>query len=160
MSFELPVLENLRVASPCSARWDEMQGDAHARFCGECRKNVYDLSSLTRDEAEDLIRIHEGHLCVRFYKRRDGTVLTQDCPVGKGRLRRALLFQVGVIAAIFMAIPGVAAAVQGSRIREWSMWDREPYHALALKLHIREDPPPMLIMGDIAPAPPPPHPSH
>ena len=42
MSFELPVLENLRVASPCGARWDEMQGDAHARFCGQCQKNVYD----------------------------------------------------------------------------------------------------------------------
>src|SRR4051794_558697 len=45
-------LETLRIASPCTARWDEMRGDEQMRYCGQCRKKVYNLSAMTRDEAE------------------------------------------------------------------------------------------------------------
>jgi hypothetical protein len=41
-----------------------------------------------RDEAENLLLNVEGRLCVRFYRRADGTVLTQDCPVGWKALKR------------------------------------------------------------------------
>ena len=41
-------LEQIRVASPCHANWDEMTGTDQARFCGQCRKNVYNLSEMTR----------------------------------------------------------------------------------------------------------------
>ena len=34
-----------------------------------------------------MVQATQGRLCVRFYRRADGTVLTQDCPVG---LRRAI----------------------------------------------------------------------
>lgn len=72
----------IRVASPCSASWDAMDGDDRARFCVHCTKNVYDLSAMSRAEAEALVRGKEGRLCVRFYRRADGTVLTDNCPVG------------------------------------------------------------------------------
>src|SRR5688572_20020017 len=36
-------LTQIRVASPCRARWDEMEGDERVRFCGHCQKNVYHL---------------------------------------------------------------------------------------------------------------------
>ena len=75
-------LETIQVAKPCSADWDAMTGDAQVRHCGACRQNVYNLSEMTRAQAEAVILEHEGHLCVRFYTRADGTVLTQDCPVG------------------------------------------------------------------------------
>src|SRR5262245_30602687 len=39
-------LARLRIASPCSADWDEMTGDDRVRFCGRCRKNVYNLSEM------------------------------------------------------------------------------------------------------------------
>jgi hypothetical protein len=42
---------------------------------------------MTREEAEALIMNAEGRLCVRFYKRRDGSVITEDCPVGWARLK-------------------------------------------------------------------------
>ena len=87
-SRSLPMLDRVKIASPCDARWDDMTGDAHRRHCSECDKNVYDLSSLTRNEAEALLQKHEGELCVRFYRRADGTVLTADCPVGVSRRRR------------------------------------------------------------------------
>ena len=81
-------LENVRVAAPCSADWEQMLGDDRARFCGQCKLNVYNLSGMTRQEAERLIANREGRLCVRFYRRADGTVLTQNCPVGLAALKR------------------------------------------------------------------------
>ncbi|WP_437288983.1 hypothetical protein [Sorangium sp. So ce406] len=83
----LPLLDSLRVASPCPARWDEMVGDDRVRFCRTCEKNVYNLSEMPRDEAERLVRASAGDLCVRLYRRADGTVLTADCPVGVSRRR-------------------------------------------------------------------------
>jgi hypothetical protein len=75
-------LDNIKVASPCPANWNEMIGDARRRHCAECKLNVYDLSEMTRTEAENFIINAEGRVCVKFYRRADGTVLTKDCPVG------------------------------------------------------------------------------
>ncbi len=83
----LPLLDRVSVASPCPARWEEMVGTEQARFCGECKKNVYNLSAMTRDQAEAFLSQAESP-CVRFYQRSDGTILTSDCPVGVGRKRR------------------------------------------------------------------------
>jgi len=81
-------LKDLRIASPCSADWEQMYGDERKRFCGDCKLNVYNLSGMTRQEAESLIMNAEGRLCVRFYKRRDGSVITGDCPVGWERIKQ------------------------------------------------------------------------
>ncbi|MBV9957368.1 MAG: hypothetical protein JO360_03070 [Acidobacteria bacterium] len=83
-------LDQVKVAAPCTADWESMLGDERRRFCGQCEKNVYNLSAMTRREAEELINRTEGRLCVRFYRRADGTVLTQDCPVGLLALKRRL----------------------------------------------------------------------
>jgi hypothetical protein len=84
--FDNP-LTNIKVASPCPANWDEMYGDNRKRFCGECKLNVYNLSGMSRDDAENLIQNAEGRLCVRFFQRADGTVITADCPVGWARVK-------------------------------------------------------------------------
>ena len=99
-----PVLEGLRIASPCTASWEGMAGDDRVRHCGACRLNVYDLSSMTRREAEDLVRRTEGRLCVRFHRRADGTVLTRDCPVGLRAVRRRLALLGSALAASFLAM--------------------------------------------------------
>ncbi len=75
-------LDRIKIASPCTADWRFMLGNDLVRFCGQCNKNVYNLSAMTRPQAEDLIRRMEGKLCARYYMRRDGTILTSDCPVG------------------------------------------------------------------------------
>jgi hypothetical protein len=79
--FDSP-LNNLKIASPCPANWDGMYGDNRVRFCGDCKLNVYNLSGMTKIQAEDLLRKTEGRLCVRYFQRADGTVITKDCPVG------------------------------------------------------------------------------
>ena len=93
-------LNNLRVASPCSADWDAMRGDERKRFCGQCKLNVYNLSGMTRYDAEHLLRLSEGRLCVRYFQRRDGTILTQDCPVGWAKIKQ----RVSVFAAAAFAL--------------------------------------------------------
>lgn len=79
---------NLKIASPCSADWNRMDGDDRKRFCGDCKLNVYNLSGMTRYDAEHLLRMSEGRLCVRYFQRPDGTILTQDCPVGWARVKQ------------------------------------------------------------------------
>ncbi len=103
----LPVLPNLRVASPCRADWSEMTGDDRVRACGSCNKNVYNLSEMTRDEAEALILEKEGRLCVRYFQRKDGTILLKDCTVGVAQKRKRRLFAAG--AAAVLAGGGFAA---------------------------------------------------
>jgi len=104
MKSPLPVLEGLRVASPCTVPWDGMQGNERVRHCGECRLNVYDLSAMSRREAEALVRGAEGRLCVRYFRRPDGTVITKDCPVGLRAVRMRLLRLGGAVAALFLGM--------------------------------------------------------
>ena len=73
------------------------------RFCGECKLNVYNLSAMGRDEAEQLVRNTEKRLCVRFYQRDDGTVLTQDCPVGLRAIVRRARARVAAAAGLVFA---------------------------------------------------------
>ena len=86
------LLKRVRIATPCPAAWEQMDGDERVRFCGSCRQNVYNLSEMTRDEALALVRrVERGERhCFRFYQRKDGTMLTRDCPFGVRRLRRRL----------------------------------------------------------------------
>lgn len=101
-------LDRVTVAAPCSADWDEMIGTDRARFCGQCKLNVYNLSGMTRTEAENLIAGAEGRLCVRFYRRADGTILTENCPVGlralKRRMSRVLSAMLSAILSFFAGL--------------------------------------------------------
>ena len=36
----------LRVASPCSADWDRMQGNERVRYCPQCKLNVYNFAAM------------------------------------------------------------------------------------------------------------------
>jgi hypothetical protein len=75
-------LEGVRVAAPCKADWEKMVGDERMRYCGQCSLHVYNLSGMTKREAESLVANAEGRLCVRYYRRADGSILTRNCPVG------------------------------------------------------------------------------
>lgn len=81
-------LSHVRVAAPCPADWSKMRGNERVRFCGECSMNVYNLSNMTKRDAEALITNTEGRLCVRYYHRSDGSILTKNCPVGLQAFKR------------------------------------------------------------------------
>ena len=101
--FDNP-LKNIKIASPCSANWDQMFGDERKRFCGECKLNVYNLSGMTSYDAENLLRNSEGRMCVRFYQRADGTILTKDCPVGWARLKKRISTVATAFVSMLLAI--------------------------------------------------------
>ena len=75
-------INKLRVAAPCPVGWATMSGDERVRHCQSCQLSIYNSAEMTKREAEDLIATREGRLCIRLYKRADGTVLTKDCPLG------------------------------------------------------------------------------
>jgi hypothetical protein len=81
------VVLKVQQASPCPASWEDMPGNERVRHCGKCRKNVYNFSALTADEAHDLLIENEGKVCARLFRRWDGSILTSDCP--RQRLVRA-----------------------------------------------------------------------
>ena len=93
----LKILDEIRIASPCHASWDAMTGDDFARHCRSCERTVYNLSAFTAEKAAELIAASEGRICVRMYRRRDGTVITRDCPIGRSELLRKR-FRAAIIA--------------------------------------------------------------
>jgi hypothetical protein len=102
-----PVLENLRVASPCSEAWAQMDGDDRVRACAKCQQNVYNLSGMTRAEVETLVRDRNGgRLCVRYFQRFDGTILLADCELGRKSKRNRRFVAAGIAASVAAGISG------------------------------------------------------
>ncbi len=83
------LIQSMRVAAPCSMDWNSMKytQDDRIRFCNQCQLNVYNLSEMSTQEAASLLRENEGKICMRLYRRRDGTVITDNCPVGLRKMR-------------------------------------------------------------------------
>jgi hypothetical protein len=102
-------MPNLRIASPCPADWEKMVGDQRVRHCAECNLNVYNLSAMTERQIHELIAGSRGkRLCTRFYRRKDGTVLTHDCPWSLRALTRKVS---RLAAAVLTAIMGITVAM-------------------------------------------------
>ena len=91
----------------------KVDGD-RVRHCKECDLDVYDLSEMSRRDTMRLVEEHEGHLCVRFYRRRDGTILTQECPVGFRRTFAGVaLAGLNLLGAALMLFPPFKEIVLG-----------------------------------------------
>ena len=134
-----PMLDDVRVASPCPASWDDMVGDDRVRHCAGCDKDVFNLSALTRDEAEALIRERVGNLCGRYYQRADGTIITSDCTVGISRRRKRRVTAAG-FAALLAGAGGLAFALsRRNRPEPVAFSDAFPPTPLEL---VRIEPPP------------------
>ncbi len=103
-------LDRIKIAAPCPITWEQMVGDERVRFCHHCQLNVYNLSSLTKADAEALLASTEGRLCARLYRRSDGTVLTSDCPVGVRAVRKKLA---RTAAAVFALVGSLTTVVLG-----------------------------------------------
>lgn len=148
MARTISLLDQVRIASPCNVPWSDMTGDEKVRYCGQCHFHVYNIVSMSRDEAEALIRETEGgELCIRLHQRRDGTVLTRDCPVGLLAARKRLAKLMSGIAAVFVAMLSMGFVAAGKA--QWSMRLKrfEPFARLTNRL----DPAPILTAGAIAP---------
>jgi hypothetical protein len=126
----LDILDNIRVASPCPASWEKMSGDDRVRHCQLCQLNVYNLSEMTRAEAERLIISREGRLCVRFYRRADGTILTRDCPRGWRALTARVSRVAGAVLTALMAVTPVFSQSQSAPASPTQAGDKQAQSAL------------------------------
>lgn len=82
-----------------------MVGDARQRHCSRCNKTVTNLSGLTESEARTLLSHPDGPPCVRYFVRRDGSVLTGDCPVGRPKRIALRVLQSACIAGLLVSTP-------------------------------------------------------
>lgn len=144
----LPMLEQIRIASPCTMSWQDMVGDERVRYCGGCEKNVFNLSAMLAHEAEALLAERAGELCVRFYQRADGTVMTSDCAVGVKKKQRKKL-------ALAVAGAGAMAAAAFAYAREQLVPETVPCTTSELVPDTRPLTVPP-VMGEPARIPPPP----
>ena len=89
------------------------RAEATKRFCGECRKHVHDLGSMTESEARALLAT-AGDLCVRYVADERGRlVFLPDVPSGMLSPRRR-----AAMAASLMAASMSLTACMGARRNE------------------------------------------
>jgi hypothetical protein len=168
MSNTTGLLDRVDVAKPCTANWEEMEdlsGDDKVRHCASCDLDVYNLSAMRRDEAEEFVasRVGMKRTCIRFYRRTDGTLLTQDCPVGvraawkKMKWAAAALVAGGFAAAAMLAPRGVNGIPQVAPLKQiYEFVQRRfapPPPPVAGAIAIRGQMAPPAKMGDYAPPP-------
>jgi hypothetical protein len=113
-------LDSLHLANPCPVSWQKMTGDDRTRFCPQCQLHVYNLSAMTKQEAESFLQEKEGRTCLRFFRRADGTIMTQDCPVGRRqrRTRPALVAGLAAAALLILLAPVTSFVSKTSRHRQ------------------------------------------
>jgi hypothetical protein len=159
----LTQLDRLQIASPCSARWEDMSGDDRTRHCEQCSLKVHNISGMKRPEAEAFLAAalgpgaSTGRVCARFFRRADGTIITADCPVGIAALRtKARRAAARMAAAVGLTTLVAWAAAQQSRSTPFA--GTQPLATIAAWLRQPVAPPATLMgkiafMGDIAPPP-------
>ncbi len=155
-------LDAIEIPVPCQASWDAMKGDDRMRFCGSCRLHVYNLSDMTRKEAEALVQGTNGRLCVRLYRRPDGKVLTRSCRAAL-LIRRMAATGFALVATVlmgFFAWVSTEAAIGLTRNGMAGVKAREPFRTMERWIR-GTPPPPRYVVGDTvgmvnAPPPPPP----
>jgi hypothetical protein len=113
LAAESNKLESLQILSPCHVSWQGMSGNDQVRFCEQCQLDVYDLSALTRRDATQLVEEMQGSICVRFSRRRDGTVVTRDSKLRPQGFFGSIAASLAMLCA-FLPLTGCIVRSQGS----------------------------------------------
>ncbi len=157
----LTILDEIRIATPCQANWDDMPGDDRVRECALCARSVYNIAAMTSEEAAALIAGREGRLCARLFRRADGTIVTADCPTiedgpalwptSRFRRVRALAIVLAALLLLWMGTNAGKPHPSGPGVT-WDDW----VHWAAVSLGLRPTPPsapvyvPTISMGSLA----------
>lgn len=104
MSPENFDVNKLRIASPCSVGWENMKGDDRKRFCARCELNVFNVAGMTTADVGRLVSESDGRICIRLYRRTDGTVIIKDCPVGSRNTHNRLARFAGATLAAMVGL--------------------------------------------------------
>lgn len=112
MKQEEFALNKIMISSPCSIGWENMDGDERVRFCNACQLNVYNTSQMTKKEVVALMSNGKAN-CLRIYRRADGTMMTEDCPVGLRRVRNAVRIMTKRLTRVAASIISLALSTSG-----------------------------------------------
>jgi hypothetical protein len=109
-------LKNLTIPSPCSTDWNSMKGNDQVRFCEHCDLSVFNLSTMTRHQAERLVTRSNGRLCVQFVADPNGKPLFAEAGQKLYRIsRRASRIAAGAFTAALSVSSAVANTSQNSQ---------------------------------------------
>lgn len=106
------LLDRVIVAAPCPVTWESMQGTDTVRHCGQCSKNVYNLSAMTSREVEQFLQDNGATQCARFFRRADGKIMTDNCPAGLRKLRQKYFGLVAAVSGLLFSLTGFQARGQ------------------------------------------------
>ncbi|WP_394821425.1 hypothetical protein [Pendulispora albinea] len=147
----------ITIAKPCHADWNTMTLADRGRFCGECRKVVHELSTMTEQAARALIASPptEG-LCVRYIHDARGEIVFRRDIVPAARLAKRVL-----ASALAIALPLSAAGCMGASATTGEPPSAMPSAIQPMPIAANPEPPtktsppdaiepPMPVMGGIA----------
>lgn len=120
-SAQKPSLDRLYISSPCSVPWDSMSGDSTKRLCGGCSKNVFNISDMTKTEVDSFLAKNGYSQCMTFFRRTDGTIMTDNCPRVLRKLRDRCRIAVRVAAgaiAVLLSLPVFAQNAMAKRVHQ------------------------------------------
>ena len=101
--------DELSIPIPCQVDWDTMTPAGRARFCGECRTHVHDLSRLREAEARALLG-SRADLCVRYVVDELGAIrFANEALVPAASLVKARRVAVAALAVATLAACGPRA---------------------------------------------------
>lgn len=97
---------------PCPESWDDMKPSGCNRFCATCSETIHDLSELTSQEAETLLR-KPGRRCVRArIVGPDGALALKPDKSGyQRRILVAVSASIGLLASACESLPQPSAPV-------------------------------------------------
>ena len=114
----MPLKDLLLIAAPCPVSWESMKGDDRVRFCSGCSKNVFNLSDMSDIELEHFLQANGANQCVRLFRRSDGKIMTDNCPLAfraiRNKWRRIVHIASALVAGFCAAAGGVRAQSQGA----------------------------------------------
>jgi hypothetical protein len=136
------LLAQMAVPVPCTVAWESMTGTEQVRHCAQCGQKVYNISAMGCDDAEEFLqtkRVNDDgqgqeRLCVRFYRRPDGTVITRDCFALRRTLRTGTMWIFGILAGLLLITLGVFGWTRKGDGSAGSIWPRicehEPFRTM------------------------------
>lgn len=135
------LLDKLEIASPCPANWDEMIGDDRERFCMGCSKNVYNISTMNAIQAEEFLQsLLETQRCVKFARRHDGTIITDDCPRGLRALRESYKKTAKMASSFILFLSGLLLAFPQAKGKDSSQNTAPKKAKKAIRYTVKEKP--------------------
>jgi len=133
----------MSVMVPCTVTWESMTGSEQVRHCAHCQQQVYNISAMDREAAEEFLQTSRGNggdgqdgrrVCVRFYRRPDGTVITRDRFALRRALRTGTMWTLGLLAGLLLVALSLFGWARTSGGSTESIWPRicryEPFRTL------------------------------